>query len=79
MLLIQRATVHPSPYSGGCKKEFDEFVQQVEGGLTFDSDIYRTPSNRTRFVQRCLTLEAAMAWRAYCECNSVSEHTWEAM
>jgi hypothetical protein len=26
-LPIQRATVYPSPYSGGCQKEFDEFVQ----------------------------------------------------
>jgi hypothetical protein len=49
-LPIQRATVYPSPNSGGRQKELDEFIQRVVGVLAFDADIYRTPSNRTRFA-----------------------------
>jgi hypothetical protein len=72
-------TVYPSPYSSGRQKEFDEFVQRVEGVLAFDLDIYWMSSDRAWFAQQYLTGEAATAWGAYCECNSLSEHTWEAM
>jgi hypothetical protein len=78
-LPIQRATVYPSPYSGGRQKELDEFVQRVEGVLAFDADIYRTLSDRTRFAQQYISGEAATAWRTYCERHPPSEHTWEAM
>jgi hypothetical protein len=61
MLPIQRATVYSSPYSCGRQKELEEFVQRVEGVLAFDEDIYRTPSDCTRFAQQYITGEAATA------------------
>ncbi len=79
MLPIQRATVYLSRYSGGRLTELDEFVQRVEGVLAFDTDIYRTSSDRTRFAQQYITGKAATAWRAYCERHPPAEHTWEAM
>jgi hypothetical protein len=54
-------------------------MQRVEGVFAFDSDIYRTPSDRAQFAYQFLTGEAATAWRVYCERNPLLKHTWKAM
>jgi hypothetical protein len=67
MLPIQRGSVYPSLDFGGSQKELDEFVQRVKDVLTFDSDIYWTPSDCTQFAQQYITGKAATTWHAYCK------------